>query len=640
MVRMHSTGNSEDIRRIRADRQILVSELEQARARFRGNSNQYHCPGAAHKNHDHNASGSMYEKDGAWGFKCHGCGDAGDVFDLHMRRTGCEFPEAVQALSGGAAGSNGTTETKRRRAYKSLHHVVEAYERQYFPRKCTDRHRYSDSFFTLRLEASGYDKKVRPASRISSGWFKKAPAPPYPLYRQDELPTIGRVFLPEGEACVDALHKLGLHATTNAFGAKAADRTDWSPLSPVKTEDGTLRHYEIIIIPDNDKPGRERVQITAKLLHAIGTKCKLLTLPGLADVPGGDVRDWIEQRADMRPEDIAAELLELADQAEPVEPKPVRVEQVESEPRKPVIERKPFPVDALGPVVSEYVYRVADTLDVDPRGPALLGLPFIGGAIGRSRTLFIPDNGLSIAAIWTAIIAPSGAAKSPAQSYWGQFLKKHESRLRDEYKVKHAAWKAACKAFEKNPVGDHPGDEPMRAQLLIHDATPEAIRNALKDSPRGVILVRPELLAVVRGFGRYAGGKSGSGDPQLLCELYDGSYAKFNRVKEVIEIEDPCFGMCGGITTALAHELFGGDQTESGFAQRFLVTSMEGRHRRAGRPAVPVEHVRNMERMFDYLMALSMEPAPLSLSPGAMERYVAWWNGPQAERHKVLSTLR
>lgn len=89
------------------------------------------------------------------------------------------------------------------------------------------------------------------------------------------------IFVVEGEKDADAVTALGMVATTNAGGAKKWTRA--------YTE--TLRGADVVLIPDNDTPGRQHMETVAQALYGIAKRVKLLTLEGVP--PKGDVSDWL-----------------------------------------------------------------------------------------------------------------------------------------------------------------------------------------------------------------------------------------------------------------------------------------------------------------------------------------------------------
>jgi hypothetical protein len=103
------------------------------------------------------------------------------------------------------------------------------------------------------------------------------------LYNLPKVVKAKTVYLCEGEKDADALIRLGLCATTNAWGANAK----WLPRY---TE--SLLHKTVYLLPDNDEPGRVHMATTAYLLRKAGISCKIVELPGLDEK--GDVRDWLK----------------------------------------------------------------------------------------------------------------------------------------------------------------------------------------------------------------------------------------------------------------------------------------------------------------------------------------------------------
>ncbi|NLH99892.1 MAG: AAA family ATPase, partial [Chthonomonadales bacterium] len=105
------------------------------------------------------------------------------------------------------------------------------------------------------------------------------------------------VWIVEGEKDADALATIGLCATTNSGGAGK-----WLPDAAE-----TLRQAHVVVMPDNDDPGRAHADIVANALHGIAASVRILALPDLP--PKGDVSDWLSGKD---PQAAAAELRKLA----------------------------------------------------------------------------------------------------------------------------------------------------------------------------------------------------------------------------------------------------------------------------------------------------------------------------------------
>jgi DNA primase len=98
------------------------------------------------------------------------------------------------------------------------------------------------------------------------------------LYRLPEVLEAAIVFVVEGEKDVETLRSHGFVATTNAGGAKARWLTAYTE---------SLHGREVILIPDNDEPGRARVLTIARALLGNAARLIVLELQG-----GKDITDW------------------------------------------------------------------------------------------------------------------------------------------------------------------------------------------------------------------------------------------------------------------------------------------------------------------------------------------------------------
>lgn len=124
------------------------------------------------------------------------------------------------------------------------------------------------------------------------------------------------IYVVEGEKCALRLVDGGLDATCNSGGAQKWTHAHAEP----------LRGARVVVLPDNDKPGRAHADLVVATLRGIAADVRVLDLPGL-DGPGDDAVDWLDAGRTI------AELVALADLA----PKPMNTVQATSLAR-PVIE--------------------------------------------------------------------------------------------------------------------------------------------------------------------------------------------------------------------------------------------------------------------------------------------------------------
>ncbi len=115
------------------------------------------------------------------------------------------------------------------------------------------------------------------------------------------------VFVVEGEKDADRLSDLGLVATTNPGGAGK-----WRP-----EYSEVLRGARVVILPDNDRAGRNHSKAVAASLQGIAQSVRVVPLPGLPQ--RGDVWDWLGQGH------TRDELLSLVEAAPEWEPEGVAI---------------------------------------------------------------------------------------------------------------------------------------------------------------------------------------------------------------------------------------------------------------------------------------------------------------------------
>lgn len=142
----------------------------------------------------------------------------------------------------------------------------------------------------------------------SGGWLWNLKGVDRLPYRLPELLAADPrwpVFIVEGEKDADRLADRGLVATCNAGGAGK-----WSGSFAAH-----LRGRPVVILPDNDDPGRKHAQAVARSLQGAAKSVRIVELPGLPEK--GDVSDWLADGGDADTLVSIARETEEFDAAEP-----------------------------------------------------------------------------------------------------------------------------------------------------------------------------------------------------------------------------------------------------------------------------------------------------------------------------------
>lgn len=156
------------------------------------------------------------------------------------------------------------------------------------PTRIVAQYPYTDESGKLLYQAIRQEPKTFRQRRptLDGGWIYNLEGTRRVLYRLPELlkaDTARTVFVVEGEKDVDRLRSIGFVATTNAMGAGK-----WLPDYNV-----WLKGRPVVILPDNDDPGRRHAEAVATHLLPVAASVKVIQLEGLPEK--GDVSDWLEK---------------------------------------------------------------------------------------------------------------------------------------------------------------------------------------------------------------------------------------------------------------------------------------------------------------------------------------------------------
>ena len=155
------------------------------------------------------------------------------------------------------------------------------------PRRIIATYDYHDAFGALLFQTVRYEPKDFGQRRPNGygGWIGNLDGVQRVLYRLPELLEADQdrtVFVVEGEKDADLLWSLGLVATTSPIGA-GKWREDYAVY---------LANRNVVLIPDNDKPGREHMETVANGLAEQAASVLTITLPGLTEKQ--DISDWLD----------------------------------------------------------------------------------------------------------------------------------------------------------------------------------------------------------------------------------------------------------------------------------------------------------------------------------------------------------
>ena len=212
---------------------------------------------------------SINNTSGLW--QCFGCKKSGDAFTFYgLLKSISSFPEILQSI-GQDFGINDSEPSSGKSPTKKKFKIVAKYN-------------YTDEMDLLLFQVVRFDPKDFRQRRPDGqgGWIWSMKGVERVPYHLPEVLQADLVLIPEGEKDVDNLRDLGFTGTTSPGGAEK-----W-----LESYGETLSDRDVVLLPDNDEPGRKHVQKIAKSLKDIARSIKVLELPGLPEK--GDVSDWIQ----------------------------------------------------------------------------------------------------------------------------------------------------------------------------------------------------------------------------------------------------------------------------------------------------------------------------------------------------------
>lgn len=195
---------------------------------------------------------------------CNDCQKGGSVIDWLMIEHDITAQAAMEKLGGATNGHTSTQPAQRQQVNGGV------------KPKITKTYDYTDTegkqlFQVVRLEP----KDFRQRRMVDGKWVWNLEGIQRVLYNLPKVIRADVVFVCEGEKDCETIARMGLVATTNVGGAKK-----WLP-----EYTAYFRGKEVVILPDNDKPGQEHLDLVRTALAKVAKSMRVVQMPeGIKDV--------------------------------------------------------------------------------------------------------------------------------------------------------------------------------------------------------------------------------------------------------------------------------------------------------------------------------------------------------------------
>jgi putative DNA primase/helicase len=235
-----------------------------------------------------------------------------------------------------------------------------------------------------------------------------------------------------------------------------------------------------------------------------------------------------------------------------------------------------LPPDLLPPALRPWLFDIADRVSVPLEFPSVAAFVALGSVVGRAVAIrpMRRDDWTIPANLWGGIVGPPGTLKSPALEAALKPLGRLVARARDEFEALRARQLAELEAVEARKRATKSsmekaaktGDGAKLAALTrdfqriaeeeaaaakterrytTSDATIEKIGMLLNENPRGLLVVRDELMGWLRGLDR----DDRAQDRAFYLEAWNGTgpFTVDRVVRGTLHIEALCLSIVGGI---------------------------------------------------------------------------------------------
>lgn len=381
----------------------------------------------------------------------------------------------------------------------------------------TKTYSYTDKESNLLFQVCRFDspkKQFLQRRPNGSGWVWNLDGITTVPYNLPKVISSQKVFIVEGEKDADRLSELGITATCNPMGAG-------------KWKDD-YNHYfndkEVIIIPDNDIPGRYHAHKVAKSLKSESSSVKVLTLPDLPEK--GDISDWLDQGNDY--DDLCKQIDNTPIwEISKIEVPPLSI------PKWPVLSQ-----NALQGLAGEFVSIATKNSEADPAAVLLTFLTRFGIEAGSGPHIVVGDA-RQYARLFTAVVGRSSLSRKGTSAQ----------------PTKRLFSPSAGLTVETNPGPLSTGEG------IVH-----AVRDDEDDKIDKRLFVLDEELSAALKIAQREGNTLSS---TLRC-LWDEGNVKFLTKTTPTQTTNAHVGIVAHITIKELKSLLSKDELYNGFANRFL----------------------------------------------------------------------
>ncbi len=284
-----------------------------------------------------------------------------------------------------------------------------------------------------------------------------------------------------------------------------------------------------------------------------------------------------------------------------------------------------FPVEIFPDQLQKLITEANETLGfpIDFFASSILVSSAI--AIGNTYRIQVKRGWYENPSLFLALVGRPGTNKSHPLSY---AFSPFERLEQEEY----SKYKNDLLQYEEAKNEGYYMEKPRFKQFLVNDFTPESISSIHINNPRGIGVVKDELVGWFNDFNKYRKGS----DEEFWLSTWSGKSNKVNRKSsDVIMLNNPCISVIGTIQPSVLKELGKGNRNSNGFIDRILFSYPEIESGNSWCERELTDQVENyLDHLFCALIKKEVEfdeygkvnPTTITYSKEGRDIFVQWFN--------------
>jgi len=227
-----------------------------------------------------------------------------------------------------------------------------------------------------------------------------------------------------------------------------------------------------------------------------------------------------------------------------------------------------LPIEALPKAIQDIVLKYQDVLNFIPDYSVGSILFATSVAIGNNVNIKVKEGYEMKGNLWFVIVGSSGLNKTAPLKEFIRPLLDIDKMEYQTYKQKIQDYKIKIEEQKRRKKGEpyEHIEKPVFKQMIVSDATIEALVNVMENNPFGVGLYSDELKNWFGNFNRYNKGD----DESPYLSLYNNVPITINRkTDEPKNVSNAFLSVCGTIQPAILERLASDKKDQSGFTGRF-----------------------------------------------------------------------